>query len=360
MAPNPNKTYRVCDTCFGKLKNATEPDSSFHSSLSRRGSMNKGLNESFEKDEKLDSGFHVQVGRYSSIQEVETECKKKKLEFNSRRVSPLPNGVSHWGGINSSKPFKSIYGPTKKFFSASLPGSRIASRATSPTRQLSPPPYGGATVPTSALARITSTCVAEDTKRKNDGLGEEILKLRTQVEDRSRKAQLQEIELETITKQLKEAIIIAREETSKREAAKEVIKLLTGQLKDMAERVSIGTAATESKSPPPPSLTCSFTPKPSIDLDSNSLVRYNNGSSTMCSSRPSSENRREGESNHGTEWVEQDEPGVYITLVSLPGGVKDLKRVRFSRKQFSEKEAEQWWAANKSRVQQQYKGPAAH
>lgn len=30
-----------------------------------------------------------------------------------------------------------------------------------------------------------------------------------------------------------------------------------------------------------------------------------------------------------TEWVEQDEPGVYITLTSLPGGVRDLKRVRF-------------------------------
>lgn len=31
----------------------------------------------------------------------------------------------------------------------------------------------------------------------------------------------------------------------------------------------------------------------------------------------------------GDEWVEQDESGVYITLVSLPGGAKDLKRVRF-------------------------------
>jgi hypothetical protein len=37
------------------------------------------------------------------------------------------------------------------------------------------------------------------------------------------------------------------------------------------------------------------------------------------------ENGREPE----TEWVEQDEPGVYITLVALQGGGKDLKRVRF-------------------------------
>lgn len=39
----------------------------------------------------------------------------------------------------------------------------------------------------------------------------------------------------------------------------------------------------------------------------------------------STENGREPES----EWVEQDEPGVYITLTALPGGGKDLKRVRF-------------------------------
>lgn len=37
---------------------------------------------------------------------------------------------------------------------------------------------------------------------------------------------------------------------------------------------------------------------------------------------------KEGDSRND-EWVEQDEPGVYITLTSLPGGVKDLKRVRF-------------------------------
>lgn len=35
------------------------------------------------------------------------------------------------------------------------------------------------------------------------------------------------------------------------------------------------------------------------------------------------------EPTNGDEWVEQDEPGVYITLVALPGGAKDLKRVRF-------------------------------
>lgn len=52
-----------------------------------------------------------------------------------------------------------------------------------------------------------------------------------QVENLTRKAQLQEIELERTTKQLKEAIAIAGEETAKCEAAKEVIKSLTAQVR---------------------------------------------------------------------------------------------------------------------------------
>ncbi|MCI08071.1 lateral signaling target protein, partial [Trifolium medium] len=49
------------------------------------------------------------------------------------------------------------------------------------------------------------------------------------VESLTRKTQLQEIELERTSKQLKDAIAIAGEETAKCKAAKEVIKSLTAQ-----------------------------------------------------------------------------------------------------------------------------------
>lgn len=52
-----------------------------------------------------------------------------------------------------------------------------------------------------------------------------------QVESLTRKAQLQEVELERTTTQLKEAIAIAGEETAKCKAAKEVIKSLTAQVR---------------------------------------------------------------------------------------------------------------------------------
>ncbi|XP_073132163.1 protein Brevis radix-like 4 [Henckelia pumila] len=55
-----------------------------------------------------------------------------------------------------------------------------------------------------------------------------------------------------------------------------------------------------------------------------------------------------------SEWVEQDEPGVYITIRALPDGKKELRRVRFSREKFGEVHARLWWEENRSRIHKQY------
>ncbi|XP_014490310.1 PH, RCC1 and FYVE domains-containing protein 1 [Vigna radiata var. radiata] len=396
MAPNPNKPYRVCDNCFNKIRKTTETDSSSQSSMSRRGSVNQGSLEFIGKDDKLDSRSHNQLARFSSIESLKqvdsrSSKKNKKLEFNSSRVSPAPNSGSQWGAMNISKSFNPVFGSSKKFFSASVPGSRIVSRATSPISRRPSPPRS--TTPTPTVGGLSSPkIVVDDAKRINDNLSQEVIKLRSQVENLTRKAQLQEVELERTTKQLKEAIAIASEETAKCKAAKEVIKSLTAQLKDMAERLPVGVPRTVRS---PPSL-ASFGPIPgSNDLNSAPFDRLNiqatspeseltgsnnqllsNGSSTIINrsaghiKHSQSDATSTGHNKHGqldassrngsktkdneTEWVEQDEPGVYITLTSLPGGVIDLKRVRFSRKRFSEKQAEQWWAENRGRVYEQY------
>ncbi|KAK9281218.1 hypothetical protein L1049_004113 [Liquidambar formosana] len=59
-------------------------------------------------------------------------------------------------------------------------------------------------------------------------------------------------------------------------------------------------------------------------------------------------------SDQETEWVEQDEPGVYITIRALPGGIRELRRVRFSRERFGEMHARLWWEENRARIQEQY------
>ncbi|KAL1805215.1 hypothetical protein ACET3Z_028283 [Daucus carota] len=85
--------------------------------------------------------------------------------------------------------------------------------------------------------------------------------------------------------------------------------------------------------------------------------------SSMDASRRTSSSRdvdRSGElsisnaSNLETEWVEQDEPGVYITIRALPGGARELRRVRFSREKFGEMHARLWWEENRARVHRQY------
>lgn len=54
------------------------------------------------------------------------------------------------------------------------------------------------------------------------------------------------------------------------------------------------------------------------------------------------------------EWVEEDEPGVYITIRALPSGKRELRRVRFSREKFGEVHARLWWDENRARVHKQY------
>nr|XP_043631740.1 PH, RCC1 and FYVE domains-containing protein 1-like [Erigeron canadensis] len=386
MALNPNKPYRVCDNCVNKLKKSIDADISSQSSVSRRGSVNPGMTDVNEKDEKSDPSFRPRLARFSSMEALKpidnrTSKRNKKLEFNSSRVSPIPNGSSQWGGLNISKSLNPVFESSKKFFSASVPGSRIVSRATSPISKRPSPPRSTTPIPT--LGGLSSPkIVTDDSERKNDAINEEVVKLKAQVENLTRKAELQEIELERTSKQLKEAIAIAGEESSKCKAAKEVIKSLTAQLKDMAERLPVG-AARNIKSP---SFTSFGSNLASGDTLSNGLVdRHNgqmvpyeepdtNGSNSQLKPNaintrslshnkpPNSEattiksSRSKDSESQGAddEWVKQDEPGVYITLTSLPGGAKDLKRVRFSRKRFSEKQAEQWWAENRTRVYEQY------
>jgi hypothetical protein len=127
------------------------------------------------------------------------------------------------------------------------------------------------------------------------------------------------------------------------------------QLKDMAGRLPVG-AVRNIKSP----TLASLGSDPANEVSNASVDQLNgqisqgpdsngsnsqllsNGSSTT-GNRNSGHNKqgnsdlatrngnktKEGESCNDTEWVEQDEPGVYITLTALPGGVKELKRVRF-------------------------------
>ena len=53
----------------------------------------------------------------------------------------------------------------------------------------------------------------------------------------------------------------------------------------------------------------------------------------------------------GGDWVEEVEPGVFMTIAADPiTGQHVLKRVRFSKRKFSDGNAQGWWEANRVRI----------
>ncbi|KAJ0751488.1 putative brevis radix (BRX) domain-containing protein [Helianthus annuus] len=78
----------------------------------------------------------------------------------------------------------------------------------------------------------------------------------------------------------------------------------------------------------------------------------NNGVQTRNPASNSGNNTYNAPDQVEAEWIEQYEPGVYITLVALRDGTRDLKRVRFRR--FGEHQAETWWSENRENVYERY------
>ncbi|KAL2544302.1 Protein BREVIS RADIX [Forsythia ovata] len=125
-----------------------------------------------------------------------------------------------------------------------------------------------------------------------------------------------------------------------------------------------------------PSFNKEWTPtprfKPPDHLQGAANQHYNAGSSaytaggprgemsSMDASRTTTSSRDEASvslsnaSDIESEWIEQDEPGVYITIRQLADGTRELRRVRFSREKFGEVHAKLWWETNRERIQTQY------
>ncbi|KAI5058394.1 hypothetical protein GOP47_0026564 [Adiantum capillus-veneris] len=390
LAPNPKKPYRICDSCAVKLKKAAESSPTASMLGNKRVSTSNWQDNNRESQDKYSHHYQPSLAKSSTYEnlkpnELKSHSKRnKRSEISSNRGSPVRGGTLSYPAFEVSR----------RLVSASVPHSRIVSRASSPapSRRSSPP--RSLTPISSLMGKNTSKLVEEDLKKTNEGLVKEIMKLKAQVDSLSRRCQLQDAELKHSARQLHGAIAIAGEETAKCKAAKDVIKSLTAQIKVMTEHltgdfnqfdrlaaVPLFAAASNAKMHSTDGVVMPFANGKSHLKGPNTA---SNGASHSVSDgpivdhvraqvpcRPSEErldahlhsedgprttNMKPTQNGHqvGMEWVEQDEQGVFITFVSLPDGARDLKRVRFSRKRFSEKQAELWWQENKARVHEQY------
>lgn len=231
LAPTIKKPYRVCDACFTKLKTTMESGAACRIPRIPSENIYQNCTEVEEKEilETKPRGLLSRLSSFDSFKRAGSRSSKqdRKSDSISGHTSSIDDGSVQCGSSYTSNILAS---------SASLPGSRLYSRAASPVSRSSSPPHsvslGSAYSPLSYPEAIV-----DDSKQKNDGFKEEIALLSSQVEDLTHKSEHLEAELEITSRHLKDASKLAREEAEKNKAAMEVIKSLTRQLKDMAESV---------------------------------------------------------------------------------------------------------------------------
>ncbi|KAL2534327.1 Protein Brevis radix-like 3 [Abeliophyllum distichum] len=105
---------------------------------------------------------------------------------------------------------------------------------------------------------------------------------------------------------------------------------------------------------------CGVASTPKLSNISGAKTETSSMDASMRTTSSSRDADRSGEisisnaSDLESEWVEQDEPGVYITIRALADGKRELRRVRFSREKFGEMHARLWWEENRARIHKQY------
>ncbi|KAK7315201.1 hypothetical protein VNO77_33737 [Canavalia gladiata] len=424
LAPNPGKPYRVCDSCYAKLNKVAEA-----SNNNRRNALPRLSGENKDRLEKSDLRLSKAVipSNMDLIKQLDSKAAKqgKKADtFSLVRTAQAPSLLQ----------LKDVVLSTAIDLRRTVPRPVVApsgasSRSVSPFSRRSSPPRSATPIPTTSGLSFSKS-IADSLKKTNELLNQEVQKLRTQVESLRQKCELQELELERSTKKTQEAMALAAEESAKCKAAKEVIKSLTAQLKDLVEKLPPGVYDAENirtgylpnglepngihYSDPnveqhsraesisgsslasmgleasllnrtmgnsPGTLGNNLHQQMQAPVTSNGTndypdVKLPNGSGVIQASGNSMSDTVDGrDSGHlhdesglksrnaapaansnqiEAEWIEQYEPGVYITLVALRDGTRDLKRVRFSRRRFGEHQAEIWWSENRDKVYERY------
>ncbi|XP_030974003.1 PH, RCC1 and FYVE domains-containing protein 1-like isoform X2 [Quercus lobata] len=391
LAPTPGKPHRVCDACFVKLKAAEAGNAS---NVSRKITAPR---HSIDSSRERFDGREV---RSSRILLSPTSEPVKYLEINSgkhgsRSLSP---SIVRTSQVPSLLPLKDIAFPSslsalQNAFRPVLPSSprsSLNSRPASPySRRPSPPPSA-----TPAFSRS----LIDSLRKTNDLLNQELSKLQNQVKSLKQKCEAQDLELKNLNQNAKRAASIAEEESSKIRVARELIKSVAEQLKEVTEKLPpevsdsgtlntmhsqveafLHTTATSHHS----SLTVLESLKVKdkrahghVDVARVTDLSQNGRNSLQESNRSSGSNTRGAVSHHSAEHgsisdesstmrngkkevIEQFEPGVYVTVILLQNGTKIFKRVRFSKRKFDEHQAEDWWSKNKDRVLKRYSPPTA-
>ncbi|XP_029148730.1 PH, RCC1 and FYVE domains-containing protein 1-like [Arachis hypogaea] len=362
LAPTPGKPHRVCDSCYTKIKNV---ESNSGAIFNRRATTPPRTSidgrERFTLGEIRSSRTLFPLSRIhktttEQVVQVPSLVQLKDVAFPSSTGSIMQNLL---------KPTIAAIPPTP----SPPPTPSLISRPASP--------YARRPSPTRSGAGGFSRSLLDSLRKTNELKNQEVSKLQKQIQSLKQKSNMKDVENQKLRQHIKEATTLAADESSKHKAMLEIFECTIIQLKQMAEKLPPEISETEnlrialtqaedflkenstSETFSVPSISESTrqnAPDPATDIgdskmqENGSSVSDNRTAVQPQSSEETSRLARDGE----TQVIEQFEPGIYVTLIVRPNGVKIFRRVRFSKRRFHEQQAEEWWNINKERVLQRY------
>ncbi|XP_047312127.1 PH, RCC1 and FYVE domains-containing protein 1 [Impatiens glandulifera] len=353
LAPKKGKEFRVCDPCFSQLDRVANSGR-----FPKAGSFSPRLFITTPRKEVFDvvNGKTVSTPReMSSMQQKPPPYGTKVVvESIEDSVASISCRLDKWGNV----PFPSLF---QNFGSLNNLGTVIESRC----------------VPSTPACSRSNRSVSHSVLNYDKVMSQEITKLKSEVESLRKLCGRRDEELKEAKQKIEEAWSIAKTEVAKCKAAKDVIKALTLRLHSMMSsqitsigeddslikkkvgEVALRRQVEESVCNSPMMFSTKLK-----SLRTHKDLGEPTDESTATAVNRNKKKRTDELGENGLlkglpgqqqeEWVDKYEPGVYVTLTTLPCGQKDLKRVRFSRRKFTDKDAEKWWEEHQLEVYRKY------
>nr|GMC50663.1 PH, RCC1 and FYVE domains-containing protein 1-like isoform X1 [Ipomoea batatas] len=244
LAPSMHKPYRVCEDCFAKLNKGL--DVALSTLPPKALASHKSFSEQKEKESvhTKPKSLLSRLLSFDSFRWPETWHSKKNQKQDSS-FSRTPNGSPQFDRSCVSSPASMRdYSDKTPIL---IPGTPNHSLSGSPV-SIKPNHSHSFSVPCN-FSLVGSPQVLSNARDTSEDHTKELSILREQVETLTSRSHFLEVELKTTLKQLMEAHEVARVETRKNIAAKEVIRCLVTQLKDLAARLPHDTSSCRNSDP---------------------------------------------------------------------------------------------------------------
>uniref|UniRef100_A0ACD5YSG1 Uncharacterized protein n=1 Tax=Avena sativa TaxID=4498 RepID=A0ACD5YSG1_AVESA len=346
LGPDRNKRYRVCDACFSQLQIIKE-----HGTLSSQQMIEK---EAFPTEIRAYTPKLSRILKEANSMMEKMSMTQGSKQRNQDMTTQDQAKTQTWGQVECPSQFRCARDNIPWYSTSNNQTVNVSLTQRMPE----PVPSKG----TSSFPQAASNVKAElDLTEKI--LLREVKQLQAQVTTLAEQCRHRSLKVRSYKRKVEETWIIVRNEAAKSKAAKDIIKVLTNQRKALSNEILAGEQSHNSETipsritngqpvkaelPDPPDknpVTGKFKPSgirehyQQLDrepIQSKNIVLAHDSVAHRNGRRaPNNSNIYSGETDtivppidsNGT--IEQIERGVYVTIVTSPGGNKCLKRIRF-------------------------------